>query len=99
MRIKTARLSRGLTLTEVQAKTGVDYTQQSRIERGDFKRYGPNVQKLCRFLGVTPSATELERLRTRLEEAVSRSPSRRALEAVLDAIDAAHDDAREGGRG
>lgn len=88
-RIRSVRRSRGLSLVQVQEKTGINHGQQSRIERGDFKRCARNVQKLCKFYGITPSAPpELEILRARLEHAVQRAPIRRALQAVLDAIDA-----------
>lgn len=95
-RIRSARLSRDLSLLEVQAKTGVNHGQQSRIERGDFKRYGSNVQKLCNFYELAPAVPELEVLRVRLEQAVQRAPTRRALQAVLDAIDAARSRSEQG---
>lgn len=96
-RIRSVRLSRGLSLVEVQGKTGVNHGQQSRIERGDFKRCGENVQVLCKFydLTLTPPP-EVEVLRARLEQAVQRAPVRRALEAVLDAIDSARGRSDEG---
>lgn len=87
-RIKHARLQKRLSQEEVETQTGVDHSQQSRIERGDFKRYGSNVQKLCKFFDLPPTAGELDTLRVRLERAVLKAPTRRALEAVLDAIDA-----------
>ena len=94
-RIKHARLQRGLSLVEVEVRTGVDHSQQSRIERGDFKRFGPNVQKLCKFFGQSPIAGEVDTLRVRLERAVLNAQTRRALEAVLDAVDAGAGRVRE----
>jgi transcriptional regulator with XRE-family HTH domain len=95
-RIRDARLAMGLSLVEVQAKTDVNHGQQSRIERGDFKRYGANVRKLCKFYDLTPTVPELEVLRARLDRAVRSAPTRRALEAVLDAIDWARSRADQG---
>jgi transcriptional regulator with XRE-family HTH domain len=97
--LRGLRQGRGLSLKEVEAKTGVNHGQQSRIERGDFKRCGSNVQKLCNFYGVNPCApSELAALRARLEQAVQRVPVRRALEAFLDAVDSTGSQTDHAGR-
>jgi hypothetical protein len=45
------------------------------------------VQKLCNFYGLALQADDLTALRARLEKAIRRLRTRRALEAVLDAIE------------
>ena len=97
--IRSLRLGRGLLLMEVQAQTGVNHSQQSRIERGDFKRCGRNVQILCNFYGIDPRGPQdLGVLRARLEQAVQQVPIRRALESFLDAIDSARSPTDQGGQ-
>lgn len=96
-RIKHAREKARLSLLQVESKTGVDHSQQSRIERGEFKRYAQNVQKICKFFNLQPVPEELDTLRARLDRAVLRTTTRKALEAVLDAIDVSHAVHREAG--
>ena len=90
LRIKHARNRARLSLLDVASQTGVDHSQQSRIERGEFKLYGQNVQKLCKFFDLQPIPRELDILRARLDRALLRTPTRKALEAVLDAIEISH---------
>ena len=52
-RLKAARLQFGLSITELGSAVGVHHSQVSRCERGNFKTYGRNVQKLCNFLEIT----------------------------------------------
>lgn len=94
-RIMHARHKAHLSLMEVASQTGVDHSQQSRIERGEFKLYGQNVQKLCKFFDLQPISGKLETLRARLDRALLRAPTRKALEAVLDAIEISHPPSRE----
>lgn len=94
-RIKHARHKARLSLLEVESQTGVDHSQQSRIERGEFKLYGQNVQKLCEFFDLQPIPREIDILRARLDRALLRTPTRKALEAVLDAIEISHPVNRE----
>lgn len=95
-RIHNARRRAGYSLEMVALHTGVHHSQLSRIERGAFRHYGRNVQKLCEFFALSPTPDELETLRARLERAVLTSPTRKALEAVLDAIDAGQSRVRGG---
>lgn len=87
IRIEAARRERALTLLEVEKRTGVDHSQQSRIENGEFIRASSNVQKLCKFYGLALQADDLTALRARLEKAIRSLRTRKALEAVLDAIE------------
>lgn len=42
---------------DMQRATGVDQSQISRIFRGDFKRISGNVEKICKYAGVSLSNT------------------------------------------
>ncbi len=52
-RLKAARLLAGHTLQEVSVRSGVNYTQLSRFERGGFKTRSKNVQKICMVLQIS----------------------------------------------
>lgn len=51
-RIREARVSAGITLVQLGAKSGVDPGQISKIERGKMVTLSRNVQKICTLLGV-----------------------------------------------
>lgn len=51
-RIALARKKRGMTLKGLGFAVGVHHSQISRIERGQVRLIGKNMQKICTFLGV-----------------------------------------------
>lgn len=53
-RIALARKKRGITLKELGFAVGVHHSQISRIERGQVRLIGKNMQKICIFLGLEP---------------------------------------------
>ncbi|WP_427916262.1 helix-turn-helix domain-containing protein [Stenotrophomonas maltophilia] len=63
-KLKSARILRNFTLTEVASKTGIHHSQISRIERGLAITAGKNVQKLCTFFDVRDLRSTPERRRT-----------------------------------
>lgn len=93
--LRRARLASGLSLLDLEGGTGVNHSQISRIERGQFKRPAINVQKLCVFLSVQlPTAARVSRqptiesLQQRLAKSVAVAPHRaRLLAAFFDALD------------
>ncbi|MEE4675864.1 helix-turn-helix transcriptional regulator [Pseudomonas alliivorans] len=62
--VKAVRKRKGFTLKHLQERTGVHYTQISKMERGDCKLLSKNLQKICDFLhissaaGITPVGSE-----------------------------------------
>lgn len=66
-RLKAARLRSLLSISELSNATGVHHSQISRCERGNFKTYSKNVQKLCNFLDISfPGVTDHPRDHTAL---------------------------------
>ena len=53
-RIALARKKRGMTLESLGLAVGVHHSQISRIERGQVRLVGKNMQKICTFLGLEP---------------------------------------------
>jgi transcriptional regulator with XRE-family HTH domain len=93
MLVRAARERIGLTLQAVSLPSGVDYSQLSRIERGDFKMLSKNVQKICKYLSV-PIAVRAgaEHLNIGIAQRAERVAAQsvrnqRVLEAVLTALD------------
>ncbi|WP_408980896.1 helix-turn-helix domain-containing protein [Pseudomonas sp. B21-009] len=54
VRIAKARKDRGLTLKSLGEAVNVHHSQLSRIERGQARLLGKNLQKICTFLGIEP---------------------------------------------
>ncbi len=91
-RLRSARKSKGLTLTNVASKAHVHHGQISRIERGQMVTLGKNVQKICKFLGVPPplGAPEATRSRigARIDALVHALPaSEPAIVRLIDALE------------
>lgn len=91
-RLRAARVKKLLTLVQLGEAVGVDHGQISRIERGSFKTYSKNVQKLCIFLSIEdelpPSHADKQgdapsRLLLRLKAFLDESPEQAALFATL----------------
>lgn len=79
-RIRAARLRSLLSISEVSRATGVHHSQISRCERGNFKTYSKNVQKLCNFLeivypGITEQPRDHNALTGRFEALLKSLPS------------------------
>jgi transcriptional regulator with XRE-family HTH domain len=68
-RLKTKVERRGISQAQLAANTGVHQSQLSRILRGDFKRIGKNVRKVCHFLSVKPR--DFQRSNPRLAKAIT----------------------------
>jgi transcriptional regulator with XRE-family HTH domain len=91
--VKAARLRAGKTLQSIAGPADVDYSQLSRIERGDFKSLSKNVQKICIFLDVALETevadgwSKMEIARRAAQVAIQSSKNQRVLEAVLTALD------------
>ena len=73
-RIKEMRRANGRTLVDVANACGLDHSQLSRLEAGQFRRFAGNVQKVCVFLKVPPPTP------------VESSPDLRALHARIDVL-------------
>lgn len=84
--IKSARTSAQLTLEQLSAETGVDFSQLSRIERGEFRLLSKNVQIVCKFLGLDPIEDSAELLKLRLEWALRHPLTTQALTAFLQVL-------------
>lgn len=52
-KIKIVRRQRGLTLKNIEEKTGVHYTHISKMERGDCKLLSKNLLTVCNFLHIS----------------------------------------------
>lgn len=91
--VKAARVYSGRTLQETASLSGVTYTQLSRIERGVFKTYSRNVQKICTFLRIpdsgkiTNAGLQVDIAGRAARVALQSSKNQRVLEAVLTALD------------
>lgn len=89
-RIRETRLRKRLTLAQVAEKSGVHYTQISRVERGLFRFAAPNVRKICKVLGIGDTqieAVDLEYLCERVCRTIKTPQSQLAMNAFLDAIE------------
>ena len=91
-RLRAARERRLLTQVKLGEAAGVNHGQISRIERGFFKTYSDNVQKLCTFLSISDEAAPAQadaesdapaRLLLRLKAFLDGSPEQAALFATL----------------
>ena len=91
LRVKRARVARAMTLKQVAARCGGDYTQVSKIERGKFSSMNRYVQTVCKELGVDPTSADdasPQALHARLDRLIREKPvAARALQAVFDALD------------
>ena len=91
LRVKRARVARGMTLKQVAARCGGDYTQVSKIERGKFSSLNAYVQKLCTELQIDPASDDdasPQALHARLDRLIREKPAAAsALHAVFDAFD------------
>ncbi|WP_187808261.1 helix-turn-helix domain-containing protein [Aquipseudomonas alcaligenes] len=91
LRIREARINRGLTLTELGFLTNVHHSQLSRAEQGRFSLVSKNISAACTFLQISPQAitSDLpEHLIARVKHLVTSSPSHaRVLERILDALE------------
>lgn len=92
--LKSARLSRGLTLVQLAVETGVNCGQLSRFENGQFQTSSRNLQKIREYLQISvipSSVTQLdpeESLSLRIERFASISPKHRAVaEQILRALE------------
>ena len=54
LRIKEARIRRGLTQMELAYLAKVDVAEVSRIETGRMNPYPTHAKRLGKFLGITP---------------------------------------------
>lgn len=61
VRLRSRLKALGLSQLSLEAETGVDQTQISRIFDGDFTFATPNVDKLCEKLGATYAKNETVR--------------------------------------
>lgn len=91
LRVKRARVARGMTLKQLAERCGGDHTQVSKIERGKFASLNSFVQKVCKELQIYATAADdasPEVLHARLERLIREKPAAaRALHAVFDALD------------
>lgn len=94
--LKAARERLGQTLQAVSHHSGVNYTQLSRFERGDFRTRSKNLQKICKILQISiaadvrPEAPHLGLAERAMQIAAQSSRNQRVLEAVLSALDDSH---------
>jgi transcriptional regulator with XRE-family HTH domain len=59
MKLRTARVVKGMTQTQLAAKSGVPQQFISRLERGDASNPAHRaVMAICRALGVDPAAID-----------------------------------------
>lgn len=91
-RLRNARKHKGFTLLAVAGKVRVHHGQISRIEQGKMATLGKNVQKLCKFLGVSPAMDSPQPVRShlgaRIDALVTALPSREsAIERLIDALE------------
>ena len=92
-RLKKARKARGLTLNELSERVQVHYTQISRIERGQASLVGKNMQKICKFLGISATSVNspdaVKELPQKVEALIHKWPeSASLLLSFVDAIEA-----------
>lgn len=88
-RIRKARTKQNLTLESVSEQFGMYHGQLSRIERGQFARVTPRVQKICTFLQIRPDDVDVEALCVRLRSTIRTAQAAKAMNAFLDAVEAA----------
>ena len=91
-RLRDARKGKGITLARVAEEVRVHHGQISKIERGQMATLGNSVQKLCTFLGVTPSigapASVHSNLGARIDALVAALPaSESAIVRFIDAME------------
>jgi transcriptional regulator with XRE-family HTH domain len=91
-RLRAARVKAGLTMLELQKKSGVDHSQISRIERGRTVTMSSNLQKLSTHLRVPLPVTGTARVGTDLARRVqalacSTPAAADALCAVVNALE------------
>lgn len=94
-KLRAARIAMGMTLVQIAQRTGIDVSQLSRFERGDFKRTSRNLQKLIDDLQIdlaAPAASRtslsVEELSTKATLVAGRSERHRAAtEAILLALE------------
>lgn len=95
-RLRAARERRGQTLQDISIDSGVNYSQLSRFERGDFRVRSKNLQKICYFLQIPvlleagSEALHLELAGRAIRIATQSSKNQRVIEAVLNALDDPH---------
>lgn len=88
-RMRSARKMKGYTLIHVATQTGVDAGQLSKLERGHMTMASKNVQKICKFLGVSVTTGDLPptRVGCLLDELVADLPdSEPAVARLVTAI-------------
>lgn len=91
LRLRRARLARGLTLVQLAAACGGDHTRISKIERGRFSSLNSYVQTVCNHVHVDPEAsddTSPPALHAHLDRLIREKPGvTAALQAVFNALD------------
>lgn len=92
IRIAKARKQQGLTLKMLGEVVGVHQSQVSRIERGEARLLGKNLQKICKYLGLNPLEQEPmpqhRRFVDRVQALLEGWPQgERVLNAMLDALE------------
>ena len=91
-RLKICRLERNFTLTSLAELTGIDVSQLSRFERGEFVFVSRNLQNLMSFLQIDTEigGGNAQQLVGRFEALVTRSSrheeAARALVCALEAL-------------
>ncbi len=89
-RLRRARITQGLTLSQVAKGSGCDHTRVSKIERGQFAVLNEQVRKICTFVRVNPSSPDGLRtpaLHARLDSLlVARPDAAAAVLAFFDAL-------------
>ncbi|MNJ40975.1 helix-turn-helix protein [compost metagenome] len=99
-RIALARKKRGMTLKGLGFAVDVHHSQISRMERGEVRLVGKNMQKICTFLGLDPleesAAAPAGALIARAEALLHEWPESEAvLKAMMDALEMALDRKRK----
>lgn len=93
-RIALARKKRGMTLKGLGFAVGVHHSQISRIERGQVRLIGKNMQKICIFLELEPmgdsTAKPADTFIARAEALLQEWPESEAvLSTLMDALEMA----------
>jgi transcriptional regulator with XRE-family HTH domain len=81
--LRQARIRHGLSLLQVESLMGIDHSQISRIERGQFVRASKNVQKLCKLLNCQLPGVNSNEAPGPLLERISALVERRPQDALL----------------
>lgn len=92
--IKVARKRRGMSLKMLGEKTGVHYTQISRMERGEGVLLSKNLRKVCEILQVpvplASGASSSGDLPQKVQDLINAWPqSEQLIRSVVDALETA----------